>query len=75
MSHQLKQTWEKYVSTWKIESPADKKASFEQCLDTACQYTDPLAKTKGWDAFTEYMLNFHQQFPGNVFCNHLFHGA
>lgn len=67
MSNQFKETWERYVSSWKVESTADKRAIFEKCLDTTCEYTDPFTKTKGWDELTEYMLSFHNQIPGGYF--------
>ena len=67
MSNQFKETWEKYVSSWKIEASTDKKAIFEECLDSLCEYNDPLTKTKGWDELIEYMRNFQEQIPGGYF--------
>lgn len=67
MSNNLEDIWEIYVSSWKVESPAEKRALFEACLDPACQYSDPLIKTQGWDELEAYMLNFHQQIPGGYF--------
>ena len=67
MNNQLQATWEQYVSSWKAQSLADKKAIFENCLAPSCQYTDPLGKTKGWDELSQYMLNFHAQVPNAYF--------
>lgn len=67
MSNQFKETWEKYVSSWKTESFSDKKAIYETCLDTSCEYIDPLTKAPGWAELTEYMQSFHEQIPGAYF--------
>ena len=67
MSNNLENTWATYVSSWKAEDPAEKRALLEWCLDIACQYNDPLIKTQGWDELEAYMLNFQQQIPGGYF--------
>ncbi len=67
MSNNLEATWETYASSWKVESAVDKRTLFEQCLDSACRYHDPLIKTKGWDELEAYMLDFHRQIPGGYF--------
>ena len=47
MSNKFEKTWETYTSSYKIESPDDKLAIFEKCLDTACEYNDAITKMKG----------------------------
>ncbi len=72
MDNQFKETWETYVSSWNTELPSDKRVLYEKCLDTSCEYNDPLTKTKGWDELTEYMLDFHKQVPGGYFATTYF---
>lgn len=67
MSNDCEDTWETYAASWKVTSAAEKRTLFARCLDTACQYHDPLIKTKGWDQLEAYMLDFHQQIPGGYF--------
>lgn len=67
MEHNFKEIWETYSSSWKAETAEEKRALFEQCLDPANIYTDPLATATTWDDFIEYMLDFHQQIPGGHF--------
>ena len=67
MSHNFKDTWETYVSTWNVDDAAQKRALFTQCLDPACRYNDPLINTHGWDELETYMLDFHQKIPGGHF--------
>ena len=67
MSQQIKETWESYASSWRAESATEKRAIFTTCMDTSCVYNDPLAKTQGWDALIDYMLDFHKQIPGGHF--------
>lgn len=64
--------WETYVAAWKASTEAEKRRLFEQSLDPACLYTDPLTQTRGWEALIEYMFQFHQQFPGAYFTTRLF---
>ena len=64
MSNHFKKKWEIYVSSWKEESASNQQALFEKCLDTSCEYNDPLAKTKGWNELTEYIQSFQKQIPG-----------
>lgn len=67
MSNNFKATWETYASSWKMSSSAHKRALFKKCLDSACQYHDPLIKTKGWDELEAYMRDFHRKIPGGHF--------
>lgn len=67
MSKKYREVWDQYVSSWKLRSPSDKMASFENCLAHSCQYIDPFVKTKGWEELTQYMLNFHEQIPNTHF--------
>ena len=67
MSKCFKDTWEIYASSWKTEGSVKKRALFETSLDPACQYHDPLIKTRGWDDLETYMLDFHRQIPGGHF--------
>ena len=67
MSKQFEDTWETYALSWKVASALQKRALFAKCLDPACQYNDPLIKTKGWDDLVAYMLDFHRQIPGGHF--------
>jgi len=67
MSDKFRETWENYVSSWKAKTAPEKRFLFASCLDTACDYNDPTAKTKGWDELVTYMLDFHKQIPGGHF--------
>ena len=67
MNNNHEQTWETYVDSWKTANPKEKRALFEKCLDSACEYDDPLVSTKGWDGLEAYMQDFHQQIPGSYF--------
>lgn len=71
MSNQ-QQTWEKYVSAWKVESSAEMQAIFANCLAPTCQYNDPLTQTNGWDELSNYITGLHQQIPGVHFVTHYF---
>lgn len=59
--------WEIYVASWKAEETIEKRLLFKQCLDSNCQYHDPMIKTNGWDELEAYMLDFHKQIPGGHF--------
>jgi hypothetical protein len=72
MSNNYRDTWETIVSSWKVASPAEKRALFEKCLDPECQYNDPLIKAKGWDELEAYMMDFHLQIPGGHFATTYF---
>ena len=67
MTLNAKTTWDIYTSSWKAATAAEKKALFEQSLDPACEYQDPLVSASGWDALLNYMHDFHQQVPGGSF--------
>ena len=67
-----KETWEIYTSSWKAESPAEKRSLYEQSLSADCVYADPLAETRGWDELLGYMAEFHQQIPGGHFVTNEF---
>ena len=67
MSQNFKETWEIYTASWKTEITAKKRVLFKKSLDYACQYNDPLVKTKGWDELQSYMMDFHRQIPGGYF--------
>ena len=72
MSNKFEEAWEIYTSSWKAESTDDKRDICEKCLDTACEYNDPLIRTKGWNELLEYMLDFHKQIPGGHFVTKYF---
>jgi hypothetical protein len=72
MNSDLESTWKKYTSSWKAESPEDKRTIFEECLAAECEYIDPQVKTKGWDELLTYMLGFHEQVPGGHFVTNTF---
>jgi hypothetical protein len=67
MQTDFKNTWEKYVSTWKMTDKTDRQAMFSEVLAENAVYTDPLVQTKSWDDLIAYMENFHQQVPGGYF--------
>ncbi|MEM7344846.1 MAG: nuclear transport factor 2 family protein [Chloroflexota bacterium] len=67
MNTNFKETWETYVSSWKVETAAEKRAIFEKALAPNCHYQYPLASTTNWDELVAYMLDFHQQIPGGHF--------
>jgi len=68
----FEKTWELYTSSWKAESVEEKRTIYELCLDTQCEYNDPVTKTKGWDDLASYMLDFHKQIPGGHFVTNYF---
>ena len=65
-TEQTRETWETYVKSWKLEGESAKLEQFRHCLDEACVYTDPLTVEKGHQALCRYMLEFHQQVPGEA---------
>lgn len=67
MKQNFEETWKTYTVSWKAESTAEKRELFKKSLDIACQYNDPLVKTKGWDELDAVMLDFHRQVPGGYF--------
>src|SRR5258708_22587566 len=67
MNARFKETWEKYTSTWKMTSKADRLAIFSEVLADNAVYMDPLVEAKSWDELIDYMENFHQQVPGGHF--------
>ena len=67
MSKTFQGTWETYTRSWNATNPAEKRLLFGKSLDPACEYNDPLIKTKGWDELEVYMLDFHRQVPGGHF--------
>ena len=67
MNQTFEKTWETYTSSW-IADGVDKRLKlFENCLDVACQYSDPMVKANGWDELIAYMDDFHRQVPGGYF--------
>lgn len=72
MNHGLQTVWETYVTAWKAETTAEKRAIFATCLAPTCVYTDPLAQAKGWDELLAYMRSFHEQVPGGHFVTEYF---
>jgi hypothetical protein len=68
----FKATWDTYAAAWQAASSAEKRALFKKSLDPACQYHDPLIKTKGWDELEAYMRDFHRQIPGGHFVTSYF---
>ncbi len=67
MEHELKDTWERYVSSWKAETPKQRRDIFASSLDEGCVYRDPLKTARGWDELSDYMTDFHRQIPGGHF--------
>ena len=70
MDHQAinhEEVWEIWCKSWKVTNPEEKTALFRTCLDTVCQYHDPLAKVDGWQQIMSYMAEFHERFPGAYF--------
>lgn len=63
----FRSTWEIYASTWTTGTDAERKALYEQALETSCLYQDPLGRAEGWDELSAYMLAFQRQFPGTGF--------
>jgi hypothetical protein len=72
MNHDLKNTWEIYVSSWKAELRAEKIALYKDCLTDNNIYTDPTIIANGWEELADYMLNFHQQVTGGHFVTRYF---
>ena len=72
MSKHYEEIWERYVSSWKAEGTEAKRALYEGCLAPSCVYTDPLTQAEGWEALTDYMLDFHRQIPGGHFVTEYF---
>ena len=67
MNTNLKTTWEKYTTTWKVSDKAERMAIFSEALADNAIYTDSLTQTKSWEELISYMENFHQQVPGGHF--------
>lgn len=67
MSEQQKAVWEEYVQSWKAASRERKRELYANCLSPECVYTDPLARTCGWDELLAYMIDFQKQVPGGHF--------
>ncbi|MBH0776961.1 nuclear transport factor 2 family protein [Nocardia bovistercoris] len=67
-----RETWETYAASWKAASETEKKALFAESLALDCVYTDPIARTEGWDELTAYMVDFHRQVPGGHFVTRSF---
>lgn len=72
MNNELRAVWERYVGSWKVTSPAEKRRIYASCLAPACVYTDPLTQARGWDELDQYMASFHQQIPGGHFVTEQF---
>lgn len=72
MSNDLETVWERYVSTWKLTSIAEKHELFSTCLSRECVYTDPLTLARGWQELLDYMVQFHAQVPGAYFVTQQF---
>lgn len=72
MEHNYRDIWNTYTASWKAETAEEKQSIFEQCLDPANQYNDPIIKTTNWDDFIAYMLDFHKQVPGGHFVTQYF---
>jgi hypothetical protein len=64
--------WERYVTSWKVDSVLEKRALFETCLSRACTYSDPLQVAQGWDALLAYMAELQKQIPGAHFVTEYF---
>ena len=67
MNETIKETWETYALSWKVKTLQEKQDFFEKCLDRNCHYSSPIINTKGWDALSAHMLDFHQKVPGGYF--------
>lgn len=67
MNHEFRDTWETYASSWNTASEGERRRLFEASLNGSCRYTDPLARTEGWDALADYMRQFQSQIPGGHF--------
>jgi hypothetical protein len=72
MNDDLEAVWERYVASWKAGTTAEKRALFAESLAPECIYTDPLARTQGWDELLSYMASFHEQVPGAHFVTESF---
>lgn len=59
--------WETYVQAWKTPSEKERKSLFIQVLAEDNTYTDPQVEVSGHDALSDYMAQFHEQFPGCYF--------
>lgn len=53
--------------SWKVKTLQEKQTLFEKCLDLNCDYISPIINTKGWDALSTHMLDFHKNVPGGYF--------
>lgn len=67
MSHDYRQTWERYALSWKAKTADEKRSLLDGSVIPECVYTDPLVRVNGWDALVGYMLDFHKQIPGGHF--------
>ena len=64
--------WERYVATWRAQTPEERRRRYETCLSPACIYTDPLTVATGWDELQNAVAAFHQQIPGGHFVTEQF---
>jgi hypothetical protein len=67
MTNPYEDTWETYVSAWRIPSVDEKRRILQQAVADSGEYRDPLAETKGHDQLIGYMVAFHEQAPGAYF--------
>jgi hypothetical protein len=61
------ETWETYVSAWRVPSTKEKQAALDAAVAEGCTYRDPLMETKGHAQLLSYMVDFHKQLPGGQF--------
>ncbi|MGC4089472.1 MAG: nuclear transport factor 2 family protein [Polyangiaceae bacterium] len=72
MNDDLSSVWERYVQSWKVTSPTEKRSLFATSLTPQCVYRDPLTLARGWDELLRYMAGFHEQIPGGHFVTEQF---
>ena len=63
----IQQTWEHYVQAWNAASNDERFQHFQRALTPDAIYTDPLTLTINLNELSEYMSQFHEQFPGYFF--------
>lgn len=72
MDRDFRAVWERYASSWRAESSAEKRRLLTDTVSRSCVYRDPLTEAEGWDALIAHMEAFQKQIPGAHFVTQAF---
>ena len=62
-SNSHKNTWEAYTKSWSETDASKRLQLFEQSLNLACVYTDPITQVTGYGQLSGYMSELHKSVP------------